>query len=588
MIRPAELIEQKRDGGEHDPAELAELILAYARDEVPDYQLAAWCMAVFFRGLTAAETDALTDAMIRSGETLDLGSLLGRKVVDKHSTGGVGDKTSIAVGPIVAACGVPLGKMSGRGLGHTGGTLDKLESIPGFRVELTTEEFVAQLREVGVAIVGQTADLVPADKKLYALRDVTATVDIVPLIASSIMSKKLAAGAEAIVLDVKVGDGAFMRTLDDARVLAEQMRDIGVRAGREVTCLLTDMDQPLGRAVGNALEVDEARDTVRGDGPEDFTELVLDASARLLAHSDLGIDVEEGRRRAEAAIKDGSALEAYERWIRAQGGDPDPSALERAPVRRAVSAPRDGVVRRVGARAVGLAALELGAGRRTKSDPVDHAVGVLCFAKRGDTVLAGDDLAEVHARDDASAERCVEAVLAAYELGDEPPAGARHPARRRRLSLGRRRKLVERVRQPGRPVSSRVGTGSACSPSRLIHTVGIPSAVAGTTSWKWLCATWTSGRRPTCSAKACQCRWAGLYEPISDATIARSNGTPIDAIDDSIRSRSEFERIASRQPRERAVSSSGRTSGKTGQPGRVSAGSASTPSRRALSRSTSR
>ena len=420
-MRPAELIEQKRNGMEHDPAELTELVLAYARDEVPDYQMAAWCMAVYFRGLTGAETQSLTEAMIRSGETLDLGALLGRKVVDKHSTGGVGDKTSIAVGPIVAACGVPLGKMSGRGLGHTGGTLDKLESIPGFRVELSTDELVAQLKDVGMAIVGQTADLVPADKKLYALRDVTATVDIVPLIASSIMSKKLAAGADAIVLDVKVGDGAFMKTLDDARVLAEQMREIGERAGREVTCLLTDMDQPLGRAVGNALEVDEARDTVRGDGPADFTELVLDASARLLAYSDLAIDLDEGRRRAQAVVDDGGALEAYERWIRAQGGDPDPGALERAPVQVPVPAPRDGVVTRVGALAVGNAALELGAGRRTKEDPVDHAVGVLCFAKRGDTVLAGDDLAEVHARDDTAAERAVEAVLAAYEIGDEAP-----------------------------------------------------------------------------------------------------------------------------------------------------------------------
>jgi pyrimidine-nucleoside phosphorylase len=421
MIRPAELIEQKRNGGEHDPAELAELILAYARDEVPDYQMAAWCMAVYFRGLTGAETQALTDAMIRSGETLDLGTALGRKVVDKHSTGGVGDKTSIALGPIVAACGVPLGKMSGRGLGHTGGTLDKLESIPGFRVELTTEEMVAQLRDVGMAIVGQTADLVPADKKLYALRDVTATVDIIPLIASSIMSKKLAAGADAIVLDVKVGDGAFMKTLDDARELAGQMREIGTRAGREVTCLLTDMDQPLGRAVGNALEVDEARDTIRGDGPADFTELVLEAASRLLAYSDLGVDVDEGRSRAEQAVADGSALERYQRWVRAQGGDPDPALLERAPVRRPVPAPRDGVVTRLAALDVGNAALELGAGRRTKADPVDHAVGVLCFAKRGDTVLAGDDLAEVHARDDASAERAVEAVLAAYEIGDEAP-----------------------------------------------------------------------------------------------------------------------------------------------------------------------
>ncbi len=420
-MRVADLIEQKRNGGSHDPAELLELILAYARDEVPDYQMAAWCMAVYFNGLTATERDALTDAMVASGETVDLGSALGRKVVDKHSTGGVGDKTSIAVGPIVAASGVPLGKMSGRGLGHTGGTLDKLESIPGFRVELTTDEMIAQLREVGVAIVGQTADLVPADKKLYALRDVTATVDIIPLIASSIMSKKLAAGAQAIVLDVKVGDGAFMKTMKAAQVLASDMIDIGRHAGREVTCLLTDMDQPLGRAGGTALEVQEARDTVRGDGPVDFTELVLAACAHLLAHSDLGIDVDEGRRRAEAAISDGSALDVYERWIRAQGGDPDPDALERAPVRRAVPAPRDGVVTRLGAHDVGIAALELGAGRRTKDDAIDHAVGVLCFAKRGDTVLAGDDLAEVHARDDAAADRAVDAVLAAYEIGSEAP-----------------------------------------------------------------------------------------------------------------------------------------------------------------------
>jgi pyrimidine-nucleoside phosphorylase len=422
VMRPAELIEQKRNGGEHDAAELSALVLAYARDEVPDYQMAAWCMAVFFQGLTTRETHALTDAMVRSGETIDLGAALGRKVVDKHSTGGVGDKTSIAVGPIVAACGVPLGKMSGRGLGHTGGTLDKLESIPGFRVELTTEELVAQLRDVGMAIVGQTADLVPADKKLYALRDVTATVDIVPLIASSIMSKKLAAGAQAIVLDVKVGDGAFMKTLDDARVLAEQMREIGTMAGREVTCLLTDMDQPLGRAVGHALEVHEARDTIRGDGPGDFTELVLEAAARLLAYSDLGIDVEEGRRRAQAAVDDGSALDTFERWIRAQGGDPSPDALELAPVRRVVSATRDGIVTRLGARDIGNAALELGAGRRTKADAIDHAVGVLCFAKRGDTVLAGDDLAEVHARDDEAAERAAAAVLGAYAVGDAAPA----------------------------------------------------------------------------------------------------------------------------------------------------------------------
>src|SRR6478672_4556431 len=266
MIRPAELIERKRNGEEHGPDDLAELVLAYARDEVPDYQMAAWCMAVYFNGLSGAETFALTDAMIRSGDTLDFGAALGRKVVDKHSTGGVGDKTSIAVGPIVAACGVPLGKMSGRGLGHTGGTLDKLESIPGFRVELSLDEFVAQVRDVGLAIIGQTGDLVPADKHLYGLRDVTATVDQLSLIAASIMSKKLAAGAQAIVLDVKVGDGAFMRTIEDARRLAETMLALGRDAGREVVCLLTDMEQPLGAAVGNALEVLEARDTVRGAG----------------------------------------------------------------------------------------------------------------------------------------------------------------------------------------------------------------------------------------------------------------------------------------------------------------------------------
>jgi pyrimidine-nucleoside phosphorylase len=421
VIRAAELIERKRNGDELSAEEITELVLGYAAGEIPDYQMAAWCMAVYFRGLTGRETYALTDAFIRSGETLDLGAALGRRVVDKHSTGGVGDKTSLAVGPIVAACGVPFGKMSGRGLGHTGGTLDKLESIPGFRVELTADDFVAQVRDVGLAIVGQTADLVPADKHLYGLRDVTATVDIGPLIASSIMSKKIAAGADAIVLDVKVGDGAFQKTLDDARILAEQMVDIGKRASREVVCLLTDMDQPLGHAVGNALELREAVATITGHGPEDFTELVLETCARLLALSDLGIDVDEGRRLAQRAMADGSALAAYERWISAQGGDPDLSILDAAPVVREVVARRDGVVTRLGALAVGTAALELGAGRRAKDDAVDHAVGVLCHVKRGQTVRAGQLLADVHARDDASAARAVETVLGAYELGEAPP-----------------------------------------------------------------------------------------------------------------------------------------------------------------------
>jgi pyrimidine-nucleoside phosphorylase len=421
VSRAAELIERKRNGEELADDEIAELILGYTHGDVPDYQMAAWCMAVYFKGLSGRETYALTDAMIRSGETLDLGAALGRRVVDKHSTGGVGDKTSLAVGPIVAACGVPFGKMSGRGLGHTGGTLDKLESIPGYRVELTIDEFIAQVRGVGLAIVGQTGELVPADKKLYALRDVTATVDIVPLIASSIMSKKLAAGADAIVLDVKVGDGAFMKSLEDARILAEQMVDLGKRAGREVVCLLTDMDQPLGAAVGNALEVREAAETIVGEGPPDLTELVLEASARLLALSDLGIGADEGRERAEQAMADGSARETYERWIRAQGGDPDLDVLPRARIVREVVAPRSGVVWRIAALPIGIASLELGGGRRTKEDAIDHSVGVVCSAKRGQTIEAGQVLADVHARDQESAVHAADAVLAAYEIGDESP-----------------------------------------------------------------------------------------------------------------------------------------------------------------------
>ena len=420
-IHPAELIQRKRDGGELGADELRELVLGYAGGNVPDYQMAAFCMAVMFRGLTGAETLAMTEAFVGSGETVDMAAQLGRRVVDKHSTGGVGDKTSIAVGPIVAACGVPFGKMSGRGLGHTGGTLDKLESIPGFRVELGLDEFVAQVRKVGMAIIGQTADLVPADKKLYALRDVTATVDNVSLIAASIMSKKIAGGAEAIVLDVKVGDGAFMKSLQDARILAETMLELGARAGRDVVCLLTDMDQPLGNAVGNALELREAMTTLRGEGPPDFTELVLAACSRLLALSDLDVDEAEGRRRAEGSLADGSAIDAYERWIRAQGGDPSEDALPRAPVVTEVEAPHAGYVTRLGAIQVGLAALHLGAGRRTKEDAIDHAVGVVCRRKRGDEVGAGELLAEVHARDEHAAAQAVQAVLAAYELGDEQP-----------------------------------------------------------------------------------------------------------------------------------------------------------------------
>jgi pyrimidine-nucleoside phosphorylase len=420
MIRPVELIQRKRDGGELSDDELSELILGYARDEIPDYQLAAFCMAVYFRGLNGRETYALTDAMVRSGETIDLQGEIGRPVGDKHSTGGVGDKASLVVGPLVAACGVPFGKMSGRGLGHTGGTLDKLESIPGFRIELSRDEFVSQVRDAGIAIIGQTAELVPADKRLYALRDVTATVENVSLIAASIMSKKIAAGANAIVLDVKVGDGAFMKSLEDARELAEAMLELGQRADRSVVCELTDMDQPLGRAVGNALEIREALATLRGDGPADLTELAVASAAHLVVLCD-GADPAEARARVEEALRDGAALAAYERMVEAQGGDPAEERLPTAPVVREVTAHRDGAVARLGALAVGMASVHLGAGRAVKDAPIDHAVGIVCHAKRGDAVAAGDVLAEVHARDDAAAEAAVTEVAAAYELADEAP-----------------------------------------------------------------------------------------------------------------------------------------------------------------------
>jgi pyrimidine-nucleoside phosphorylase len=420
VIRPARLIERKRDGEELSGDEIEGLVLGYTRGEIPDYQLAAFCMAVYFRGLSAPETYALTDAMVRSGGTIDLEAEIGRPVADKHSTGGVGDKASLVVGPLVAACGVPFGKMSGRGLGHTGGTLDKLEAIPGFRVELSRDEFVRQVRDVGLAVIGQTAELVPADKKLYALRDVTATVENVSLIAASIMSKKIAAGAGAIVLDVKVGDGAFMKAIEDARTLAGAMLELGRLADRMVVCELTDMDQPLGHAVGNALEIREGVATLRGSGPADVTELAVASAAHLVALCD-GVGYRAARSRVETALRDGSALSTYEGWIRAQGGNPAEDALPRAPVVEPVTAERDGYVGRLGALSVGLAAMHLGAGRTVKDDVIDHAVGVVCLRKRGDRVSAGEVLAEIHARDAQAAQAAAAEVEAAYELTDHEP-----------------------------------------------------------------------------------------------------------------------------------------------------------------------
>ena len=419
-MRVIDVIRQKRDGGTLDRASIDGVVAGVTDGSLPDYQAAALLMAILLRGMTTDETAHLTDAMVRSGVRLSYPDVPGVPV-DKHSTGGVGDKTSLILAPLAVACGAVVPMMSGRGLGHTGGTLDKLEAIPGFRTALSLDEIRRAIASIRCALVGQTDEIAPADRRLYALRDVTATVDIVPLIASSIMSKKLAAGAQAMVLDVKVGDGAFMKTIEDARILAEQMVDLGRRAGRDVVCLLTAMDQPLGAAVGNALEVREAVETIVGEGPPDLTELVLDASARLLALSDLGIDADEGRERAQQAMSDGSARDVYERWIRAQGGDPDPEALPKASVVSEVRAPRAGIVTRLAALPVGVAALELGGGRRTKDDEIDHAVGVVCSAKRGQTVEAGQVLADVHARDEDSAARAVETVAAAYEIGDEVP-----------------------------------------------------------------------------------------------------------------------------------------------------------------------
>ena len=422
MIRPAELIERKRNGEELAADEISQLILGYARGEVPDYQLAAWCMAVYFRGLSGAETFALTDAMIRSGETLDLGSRArparGRQALDgrrrrQDLDRGRADRRR------VRRAGREDERPRARAHGRHARQARVDSRLPTSSSPI--DAFVEQVREVGLAIVGQTADLVPADKQLYGLRDVTGTVDIVPLIASSIMSKKIAGGADAIVLDVKVGDGAFMKTLEDAQVLAESMLELGRRAEREVVCLLTDMDQPLGAAVGNALEIREARDTVRGEGPPDFTELVLDACARMLAFSDLGVDVDEGRRRAEAAVADGSALER----LRAL----DPGAGRRS---------RPGGAAAGGGRARGRGAPSWG-GHEARRDPDRPSRAASRRGPQGEGGLdrprgrhrlpgearrevdAGDVLAEVHAREDAAADEAVREVLAAYELGDEPP-----------------------------------------------------------------------------------------------------------------------------------------------------------------------
>jgi len=410
MMNANDLIAKKRDGGTHDDAEIAWLIDAYVAGRMPDYQMAAWLMAAYLRGLDEAETLALTMSMTASGQTIDLAGLP-RPVVDKHSTGGVGDKTTLVLAPLVAACGLPVAKMSGRGLGHTGGTLDKLESIPGVRVDLSPEQFRAQVARIGVAVVAQSAEVVPADRLLYALRDVTATVDALPLIASSIMCKKLAAGADAIVLDVKTGGGAFMRETGAAIELARAMVEIGRGAGRRMAALVTDMDSPLGHAIGNALEVREAVDTLRGDGPDDFMTLCLELAGRMLLLGDKAATAEEGVTRARRALDDGAALRVFQQLIAAQGGpsDFDGAGLPEAPVQVAVTALADGYVRRVDALALGVLARDLGAGRATKSDAIDPAVGLIVHRKAGDRVRWGEALATLHAG------QCDASTIAAWE-----------------------------------------------------------------------------------------------------------------------------------------------------------------------------
>jgi len=422
-MRAVDIIIRKRDRGELTREEIRFFVDGIAAGSIPDYQAAAWAMAVLLNGMTPRETTDLTLAMAQSGEVLDLSGVV-KIAVDKHSTGGVGDKTSLVVLPAVAACGLPVGKMSGRGLGFSGGTLDKMESIPGYRVDLSTEEFERQLKEIGLVLCGQSKDLAPADGKLYALRDVTGTVQSIPLIASSVMSKKIAGGAQAIVLDVKVGNGAFMSNLKDARMLADLMVKIGELAGRKVVALLSDMNQPLGCAVGNALEVREAIDTLRGGGPDDFREHCLRVAVRMLALGEVAADEQAGRALAEQSLADGSALAKFRQLVGAQGGDvsyvDDPAKLPRAALVRVVDAPRSGSLSQVQARSVGEASVALGAGRAQKGDPVDHAVGFVIHHKVGDRVEKGEPLFTVHASDQKRLDAAIASVLAAHVIVDHP------------------------------------------------------------------------------------------------------------------------------------------------------------------------
>jgi pyrimidine-nucleoside phosphorylase len=418
-MRGVDIIVKKRQGGELTREEISFFIQGFVSGEIADYQASAWAMAVYFQGMTPQEATYLTEAMVASGEQLDLSSVV-PFAVDKHSTGGVGDKTTLVVLPAVAACGVPVGKMSGRGLGHTGGTLDKMESIAGFNIDLTTQAFLEQLASIGAVLGGQTADLAPADKALYALRDVTGTVPSMPLIASSVMSKKIAAGANAVVLDVKIGAGAFMKTLEEAQGLARLMVEIGRRAGLGMMALVSDMNQPLGNAVGNALEVREAIQTMQGDGPQDFRQHCIEVAGHMLLLADAVKDLKAGVDRIAKSLTDGSALAKFRAMVEAQGGDvamvDDPDKLPRAKYIESVSAPQDGFIKRIGAHEIGKSVMSLGGGRERKGDTIDYAVGIEIHRKVGDHVKKGDALFTLHASDRKSLQSASERVLAAHEI----------------------------------------------------------------------------------------------------------------------------------------------------------------------------
>ncbi|RGS42685.1 pyrimidine-nucleoside phosphorylase [Roseburia hominis] len=420
-----DLILKKKQGGELSTDEIRYMIEGFTEGSIPDYQMSAMTMAICFRGMTPRETVDLTLAMRDSGDVLDLSGIKGIKV-DKHSTGGVGDKTSLALTPIIAALGVPVAKMSGRGLGHTGGTIDKLECFDGFTTALSEEQFAGNVNTIGIAIAGQTANLAPADKKLYALRDVTATVDQMSLIASSIMSKKLASGSDAIVLDVKTGNGAFMKKLEDSRALAKEMVSIGTMAGKKTVAVITDMDQPLGRAVGNSLEVREAIDTLRGEGPADFKEVVFALGSQMLMLAGRAADEKEARALMEGVIEDGSALDKFAQFVRAQGGDAAPvydtSLLPVAGKTLEVTAKESGYVHRILAEDIGIACMTLGGGRETKESAIDLSVGIILEKKNGNAVSAGEVLATIYGNDDAKMQAAYEKIAHAYEIAKEPAA----------------------------------------------------------------------------------------------------------------------------------------------------------------------